>query len=448
MLDKIQKYITDVSAPIYIIGMFVFISLVGALILATPFSSNAGQWTPMIDSWFTAVSAVCVTGNVTVNTLEHWNYIGRTIILILIEIGGLGFMTLYVTLFVYMGRKINLRLHKILLESLNISDISEVRSLLRYIMQFSFVVQGLGAVLLSLDFIPRLGWLKGIYYAVFHSVSAFCNAGFDLFGDSMISFQDKPLVMLTIISLVVIGGMGFIVWRDLLTFRRNKKILFHTKIVITMTITLILGGMVLFAITERNAGLFQDQSPVMRWINYLFLSVTPRTAGFANVDYTWLSPAGIFITLVLMFVGASSGSTGGGIKTTTLASLLILASASIRRKGTVVFKRAISMEAMLKSVFILLSGMVLIFGVSMILLLTETIPQGFGIEYILVDVVSCFSTVGLSMGLTPNLSFVGKFILSILMLIGRIGIMTVFISVNMDNHPSKITYPHGNIMIG
>ncbi|MGX7108957.1 TrkH family potassium uptake protein [Facklamia miroungae] len=448
MFNRVQNFFTQISAPIYIVLMFVLISFIGGLLLATPLASQSGQWTKLIDAWFTAVSAVCVTGNVTVNTTEHWNYIGRTIILILIEIGGLGFMTLWVTLFIYMGKQINLRLHKVLLESLNISDISEVRDLLRYIIQFSLIVQISGAVILGIDFIPRFGWLKGIYYSVFHSISAFCNAGFDLLGDSLVGFQDNPLVLITCIVLIIIGGLGFIVWRDLLTFNRNQKLLWHTKIVLMITIVLLIGGTILFAITEQDSVLFQNQSGLMKGINYLFLAVTPRTAGYSNIDYTLLSPAGIFLTIVLMFIGASSGSTGGGIKTTTLATLLIFSSSAIHRKGRIIFKRAIPDGAILKAVFILISGMVLITFATMILLITETIPPGFGIEYIVVEVVSCFSTVGLSMGLTPNLTPIGKTVLMFMMLIGRIGLLTVFWSANMGRKPSKIKYPQGNLMIG
>ncbi|MGF3227297.1 TrkH family potassium uptake protein [Facklamia sp. P12932] len=448
MFDKVKNYVTQISAPIYIVLTFVVISFIGGILLATPLASRSGEWTKLIDAWFTAVSAVCVTGNVTVNTTDHWNYFGRTIILVLIEIGGLGFMTLWVTVFIYMGKQINLRLHKVLLESLNISDISEVRNLLSYIIQFSLIVQIIGAALLGIDFIPRFGWLKGTYYAIFHSVSAFCNAGFDLLGDSMIGFQDNPLVLLTCMGLIIIGGLGFIVWRDLLTFYRNRKLLWHTKIVLTTTAILLLLGTVLFALTEQPSPLFKDQPFFIRLVNYLFLAVTPRTAGFSNVDYTALSSAGIFLTIVLMFLGASSGSTGGGVKTTTLASLLIFSSSAIRRRGSVIFKRTIPEGAILKAIFILISGLSLITFVTMILLITETIPPGFGIEYVVVEVVSCFSTVGLSMGLTPNLTGVGKTVLIFMMFIGRIGLLTIFWSASMGRKPSKIKYPHGNLMIG
>lgn len=448
LLRKISKSWDRLSVPYLIMGMFVLISLVGGALLSFPISSNSGTMTNFLDSWFTAVSAVCVTGNVTLNTMEHWNYFGRTVIIILIEIGGLGFMTLWATVFLIMGQKINFKAHKVLLEALNISDMSEVTSLIEYILKFSVAAQVLGAVLLGIDFIPKMGWLKGLYFAVFHSVSAFCNAGFDLFGDSMISFTNNPLVIVTIFSLIVIGGLGFIVWRDVLNFSYRHRLSWYSKIVVSTTLILIFGGTALFAITERNNPLFEGVNPVMKALNYMFMSITPRTAGYANVDYARVTTAGIFVTLILMFIGASSGSTGGGIKTSTLVTLLVQARSAIHRRGPEIFKRAISNEAITKAVFILVTGSLLIFGTTFLLLLTETIPEGFGIEYILMDVVSCFSTVGLSMGLTPNLTAFGKVLLIMLMLIGRIGILTVFWSSNMGRKPSRITYPHGEIMIG
>lgn len=448
MLKKLYDKGQALPAASFIILTFVLISLVGGFLLSLPVSSNSGSATPFIDAWFTAVSAVCVTGQITLNTMEHWNYFGRTVIITLIEVGGLGFMTLWVTVFLFLGRRIDLKSHKVLLEALNISDISQIRSLLYYILRFSFTIQGIGAFLLGLDFIPRLGWAKGIYYAVFHSISAFCNAGFDLFGNSMIDFQDNPLVLLTIAGLIVVGGLGFIVWRDLLTYYKNRQLLWHTKIVVSVTTILIIGGTLLFIITEHQSGLFNQQPFLVRLTNYLFLSVTPRTAGYANIDYQWLTPAGIFVTLILMFIGASSGSTGGGIKTTTLATVLIQASSGIKRRGPEIFNRTIPQEAITKSIYIMTSGLVVITISTFILLVTETIPAGYGIEYILIDVISCFSTVGLTMGLTPHLTFIGKVVLIALMLIGRIGLLTVFWSSTINRKPSKITLPAGRLMIG
>lgn len=448
MLKKLYDKGQALPAAGFIILTFVIISLVGGFLLSLPLASNSGSTTPFIDAWFTAVSAVCVTGQITLNTMEHWNYFGRTVIITLIEVGGLGFMTLWVTVFLFLGRRIDLKAHKVLLEALNISDISQIHSLLYYILRFSFAVQAIGALLLGLDFIPRLGWAKGLYFAVFHSISAFCNAGFDLFGNSMIEFQDNPLVLLTIASLIVVGGLGFIVWRDLLTYFKNRQLLWHTKIVVTMTTILIVGGTLLFMITEGQSGLFDQQPFLTRLVNYLFLSVTPRTAGYANIDYQWLTPAGIFVTLLLMFIGASSGSTGGGIKTTTLATVLIQAISGIRRRGPELFKRTIPQEAITKSIYIMTSGIVIITLATFILLITETIPPGYGIEYILMDVFSCFSTVGLTMGLTPHLTFIGKVVLIVLMLIGRIGLLTVFWSSTINRKPSKITLPDGHLMIG
>ena len=447
MLSRLTER-KSLSPALIIMGGFILISLLGAGLLATPWVTQSQEGTPFLDAWFTAVSAVCVTGNVTVNTLDHWNIWGWTVILCLIEVGGLGFMTLWVTIYVFMGKRVDLRAQQVVLESLNISDLSQVHALLSYILRFAMTAQGIGAFLLAWAWVPEHGWGMGLYHAVFHSVSAFCNAGFDLFGESLVGYQDHPLVVLTITALIVIGGLGFIVCRDLLAYPKNHQLLWHSKIVLSATGFLLLGGTLLFAWTEHGTGLLDRYPAGIRWMNYLFLAVTPRTAGYATIDYTHLSHAGILLTLILMFIGASSGSTGGGLKTTTVVVLIVQAFSGVRSRGAMIFKRGISREAMVKAVFMFTAGMLLISLASFILLSTEQIPAGFGLEYILMEVVSCFSTVGLSLGLSANLTAIGKVVLIVMMLIGRIGLLTVFWAINLSRTPSKVKHPLGNLMIG
>ena len=436
------------TPPQFILILLSVLILGGSVLLTLPFVTNSGIRTPFLDALFTATSALCVTGQVTLNTMEHWNYFGRTIIIILIEIGGLGFMTLWTSLFVILGRRINMQQFKIMQETLNIESVSDILPVTRYILYFSFVIQLLGAGLLSIDFIPRLGLGKGIYYSLFHSISAYCNAGFDLFGDSMISFQTNPYVLTIIMLLIISGGLGFIVWRDIFTYRQNGKLLIHTRIVLIMTGILLFGGTLLFYLSEMGNQAFGDLPWYKQIFDFLFLAVTPRTAGFANVDYQVLQPASVFLTLILMFIGGASGSTAGGFKITSLFVIVLYAVRSLQRKDTTIFRRTISRDVVDKSVFMLIAGVALVIVGSFVLLMTETIPAGFGLEYILMEVFSCFGTVGLSMGMTPNLTAIGKLVLIILMLIGRMGLLTFFWSFAPKAEEFELKYPKTNIMVG
>ncbi|EFR30562.1 TrkH family potassium uptake protein [Eremococcus coleocola] len=437
-----------VSPPRFILYILTSLIVGGSLLLTLPIMTNSGQWTPLLDALFTATSALCVTGQVTLNTMEHWNYLGRTVIIILIEIGGLGFMTLWTSLFIVLGRRVDMNQFKIMQESLNVESISDIVPVTRYIVYFSLAVQFIGATLLSIDFIPRLGLAKGIYYSLFHAISAYCNAGFDLFGDSMIGFQDNPLVLTVIMLLIISGGLGFIVWRDLLTYRRNRRLLIHTKIVLILTATLLIGGTILFILAQWGTHPFGKQAWYTSLLNYLFLSVTPRTAGYANIDYSLLKPASIFLTMILMFIGGASGSTAGGMKITTVFVIGLYAVRSLQRQDISIFKRSISAEIVNKAVFMLISGVLVIATGSFILLMTETIPPGFGIEYLLMETFSCFGTVGLTMGMTPFLTGFGKFTLIVMMLIGRMGLLTFFWSFAPKSIEKNIHYPKTNILVG
>ncbi len=425
-----------------------FITL-GAILLWLPFSSNSGDWTPFIDALFTATSATAVTGQVTLNTAAHWNYFGKTVIITLIEVGGLGFMTIWIIFYNYiLKQKPNLKQRQVVTESLSLSRGENLLSKVWSIVRFALTVQLIGAILLGTVFIPEYGIAKGLYFSFFHSISAFCNAGFDLFGDSLIGYQDNPLVLFVIAFLIVAGGLGFIVWEDLLNFRKTRKLRKYSKIVLVTTGFLWILGTIVFGIAEYRNGTFAHLSPMDQLINYFFLSVTPRTAGFANIDYADLSLASIFLTIVLMFIGATSGSTGGGIKVTTLFVIGLAIYRSMNYNKTNIMHRTISFDTIRRSFFIFSSGILIASVASIILLFTETIPDGFGIEYVLIEVFSCLGTVGLTMGLTPSLTFVGKIILILLMLIGRVGVMTFLWSLTDRTRESTIQYPEMNLLVG
>lgn len=445
MIKMIQK----LSIPQYIVLAYALVIAVGGFLLWLPISAVTGASTSLIDAIFTATSATAVTGQVTLNTAEHWNYFGKTVILILIEIGGLGFMTIWVLLYSNIfKRQTNLKQRKVVAESLSLSGGVSVQSTVISILRFSFSVQFLGAFLLSFSFIPKYGASKGIYFSIFHSISAFCNAGFDLLGNSLIDYQNNPFVLMVIAALIMTGGFGFIVWEDLFNYRKNKKLQPYTKVVLISTVSLWLVGMILFWISESKNGTFSHLPFGQQVVNYFFLAVTPRTAGFANIDYAQLSSGSIFLTIMLMFVGASSGSTGGGIKVSTFAVVLIVIYRSINHDRFKIFNRAISTATMRQAFFIFSSGLTVGTTATFILLLSETIPAGFGIEYVLFEVFSVMGTVGLSMGLTPSLTIIGKIMLILLMLIGRVGVMTFLWSLAGQRPDPRIKYPETDLLVG
>lgn len=438
------------SIPKFIALGFATTILTGALLLMLPISSQSGEITSFFDALFTATSAVCVTGQVTLNTASHWTYFGKTVIILLIEIGGLGFMSIIVLMFLFVGKKLSLHQRRVVADVINADSLSDGQTLIRYIIKFSLSVQALGALVLSFDFIPRYGLLKGIYFSMFHAISAFCNAGFDLFGNSLEGFTRNPLVLMTIASLIFFGGLGFIVWRDVLTYRKNKKLLLHTRLTLITTFAILGISILLFAISELRHGTFAVLPWYHQIFNIIFMAVTPRTAGYANVNYALVSPMAIFVTLILMFIGASSGSTGGGVKVTTVATLYIYVRSKFTEKDASFHQRAIPRDKIVKSIMIIVFGICMITVATLILLITETIPPEFGIEYVLMEVFSCFGTVGLTMGLTPNLTVIGKLVLIVVMFAGRIGLLTFFMSVGGHERSLEpsIHYPEGNVLVG
>ena len=392
-----SKLTDNFSIPQIIISTYASLILLGGILLSMPISSADGTWTSFIDALFTATSATAVTGQVTLNTAEHWNYFGKTFIITLIEIGGLGFMTIWVVFYNYLVGRPNLKARQAVSESLSLSGGDKLQVKISSILRIALSIQAIGALLLSFVFIPDFGVIKGIYYSVFHSISAFCNAGFDIIGNSLVSYQDNTYILLVIAGLVMSGGLGFIVWEDILNYRRTRKIRNYSRIILITTISLWAGGTILFGLIEGANGTFDHLPLGGRIVNYFFLSVTPRTAGFANIDYANLDQGSIFLTILLMFIGASTGSTGGGIKVTTLIVILVVLYRSMHNDTNHIFKRSISSDTVRRAFFVFGAGIIISTVAAFILLNTETIPGGYGIEYILLEVISCISTVGLTM---------------------------------------------------
>ncbi|MCI8341648.1 MAG: Trk family potassium uptake protein [Firmicutes bacterium] len=428
---------------------FLAIILLGTVLLKLPFVSREGRALPFLDSLFTATSATCVTGLVVADTWNQFNFAGQLILLLLIQTGGLGYMTMVMMASILLGKKISLRGRSIMAESVSIERLSDSVSLPRYIIAGTLGIEGLGAVLLSFRFVPELGFFRGIWYAVFHSVSAFCNAGFDLMGfrepyASLTYYAEDPLVNITVCGLVLLGGLGFIVWRDVwnngLHFRRYSL---HSKLMLVASLVLTLGGAFLFWLAERGNTL--SEMPLQKQaVTALFQAVSPRTAGFNTIDTSALSGAGSLLVIVLMFVGAGPGSTGGGVKVTTVTVCLMTLFSYIRgRREVGAFNRRLNEEQIRRAS----AGMTLYLALTMtgcfIMLNVQPLP----LRDIMFEIFSAMSTVGLSTGITRMLVPVNRVIIIILMFCGRIGSLTMMMAM-AQRIPPRIKDPVENIAVG
>jgi trk system potassium uptake protein len=448
MQINITKNIKLSAVQILAIG-FATVIMIGAVLLSLPVSTIHRTSTPFIDSFFTATSAVCVTGLVVVDTGTHWSYFGKTVILFLIQIGGLGFMS-FATLFaLILGKKITLRERLVMQEAMNSFNLQGLVKMARYILVFTFSVELIGALLLATQFIPEYGFGKGIYFSIFHSVSAFCNAGFDIFGyfRSLTIYPGNTVVMLTISSLVIVGGLGFYVWADLYNYKSIKKLSLHTKVVLVITLSLIVVGAVLFFIFEYyNPATLNQMSFKNKIVNSLFASITPRTAGFNSIQTVDMTMQSRFLTIMLMFIGGSPGSTAGGIKTATFGIILFTVISRIRGKeDTEVFMKRISQDQVMRSFMIFTLGLTIVILLTIMLAATES---GVPFEHLLFESTSAFGTAGLSLGLTTSLSRAGKILISIAMYFGRVGPLTVALALSKNKVKSLIRYPEDKILVG
>lgn len=433
--------------------------LIGALLLSTPLAAK-GQSLSFLDALFTATSAQCVTGLSVVDTGTGLSLFGQGVLLLLIQVGGLGIMTFSVYLFIYLRVGVSARGRWIINETLMHTPVSSWRELIRGIFVMTLVIEAAGAVLLAFAFIPRLGFWPGLYSAVFHSVSAFCNAGFSLFPDSMVGFRDNALVNVTLMTLIILGGIGFLVIRELLQVAVNRyrgqtkrlKLSLHTKIVLVTTAFLIILGLVIIGLLESHGALAGMSALEGFWVA-LFQSVTARTAGFNSIDLSTLRVPTLFLMLFLMFVGASPGSAGGGVKTTSLA--LFFAIFYSRLKGspsTSLFRRKIPDEAITKALALVILAIILIgFALFGLLIVQDTgLPHESPREFLnyVFEAFSAFGTVGLSVGATGKLNVWGKVIVILLMFVGRVGLLTMAFAIAGRTRPHAARYAEENIMIG
>ena len=435
-----------------IVLSFLSIILIGSLLLTLPLSSRSGEWTPFLDAMFTATSATCVTGLVVYDTYTHWSAFGQAIILVLIQIGGLGIMTCIAMLSLILKRRISLSERRLLMQSAGSLQHNGIVILIKQNITGTAIDELCGALLLAIVFCPRMGFTVGLWNAVFHSVSAFCNAGFDLMGRysafsslSCDGLYNNPLVMITLMLLIVIGGIGFLVWNDVIKKRTSfKKYEVHSKIVLTTSALLIGIGFVLFFIFEYKHSL-AGMSLGQKLLNALFEAITPRTAGFASVDLNSMSDSGTLLTMILMFIGGSPGSTAGGIKTTTFVVLLLCALNSARRYGSItVFKRKLDQNTVAQASSIATVYAAGVFIAAMIICALE--PYSF--TQIVFEIVSAVATVGLSTGITPNLCAASQILLMVLMFAGRIGGLTFVLVLAERRINVPISRPTVKILIG
>ena len=414
---------------------FMLLIAIGALLLYLPISHQDGVDVKFIDALFVSTSAICVTGLTPVDISQTLSVFGSTVLMLLIQIGGLGYAVVAVLIIRLASGRIDAFSGNLLRDSWGADHRVGTKRILTVALSITGIFEFIGAISLFTVFSPHYPLGRAIYLSVFHSVSAFNNAGFDLFSDSMMKWNDNPVALITIALLIALGGLGFILYNDIIEHVRNKKkITVHTKIVLSTTIFLIAAGTVLFRIVL----------PGIDWKNAFFQSVTTRTAGYFSYDQTMLTPAGVALTIILMFIGASPGSTGGGVKTTSFFTAVKASFSLLLGRNPKAFKREISSDSIMKAFFVIIISVLLVALAT--LLLTITDPQ-FTSDKLLYEVVSAYATVGLTMGITPSISIPGKIVLIIMMFLGRVGFMTI-ISAFAQRRSAGARYLEEKVIIG
>ena len=433
---------------------FALLILVGTIILCLPISSSDGRFTSPIDAAFTAVSASCVTGLITVDTATHWNTFGQIVILVMIQIGGIGFMTTAVLLSLIFKKAMTPKDRMFVANSYNLNSYDSISELVKRIIVGTLSIEGAGAALLAIRFIPDFGVAEGIYKSIFHSVSAFCNAGFDIIGTepditSLSHYATDPLVNITLALLIILGGIGFLVWSDIINFASKKrKLSVYSRFVIIVTLLLLVSSTLLTAIMEwNNPATIGEFSPPQKILSSFFLATSWRTAGFSMVENGLLNESTQYLGMLLMFIGGASGSTAGGVKVATFGIVIFAVwCVAVGKKKTVMFGRTVSDNAFVRATAVIVVQIIAaLLGVILL-----NVFNDFSMTDILYEVISAVSTVGLTLGITPALSALSKLVIMLLMYFGRVGILTVTYAV-MKSQSSKeehISYPDANMLIG
>jgi trk system potassium uptake protein TrkH len=434
---------------------FLAVILVGALLLMLPISTVDGSGSDFLTGLFMSTSAVCVTGLAVVDVGKYYSFWGQFFLALLAQIGGLGYMTATTFLLLILGRKFGLKDKVAIQQSLDQPGLAGAADLIRSIISTTAIFELTGAFLLMLVFVPELGWQQGIWFAVFHSVSAFNNAGFGLKADSFMSYVGSPIVNFTITFLIIFGGIGYQVIMEMYLWlkekvRRDRKRSWYTlqfKIAVSTTLLLLTFGTIVFFLTElNNPNTLSPLSLGDKWMAAWFQSVTTRTAGFNTIDISRMTETGLFITIALMFIGASPGGTGGGIKTTTFRILYSCTKAALLGEEEVVsFNRQISIPLVLKAVGVFLGSLIVVIVATIVVDLND--PK-FEFIQVLFEVVSAFGTVGLSTGITASVSAVSKTVLIATMYIGRVGVLLLMSALIGNPNSRAIRYPEENLLVG
>ena len=440
------------SATQIIALAFLSIILLGTVLLSLPIASRNGQPAGILPALFTATSSTCVTGLVLFDTWTQWSGFGQIVILCLIELGGLGFMSAASLVVFVLRKKVGLRQRMVMAQTLSLNEMDGVVRLQKWVLLGSLIIQTTGALILFFRFLPDYGVKTAAIWGVFHAVSAFCNAGFDVVGSvapgaSMSLFNNDPVVCITLMALIVVGGLGFFVWEEIATVRRFRKFSVYTKLVLIATGVLILVGAASYLALEwNNPATLGSMSPTQKVLNAFFQSITVRTAGFASVDQAGLTDAGKGVSMVLMLVGGSSGSTAGGIKTVTFLTLFLFVAAKARGRRTVqVFRRTVPEQKVLDAMTIVS----IVVGLSVVgaVFISATSPVGFTDG--LFESVSALATVGLTAGVTTALSVPAQILMIVFMYFGRVGVLTISLGFLMgDKATERYQYAHTNLLIG
>ncbi len=447
---------------IIVVG-FALLILAGAGLLCLPISTNSGKSISFLNAVFTSTSAVCVTGLVVVDTATQFTLFGQIVILALIQMGGLGVMTVMTTAFIILGKRITLSERILIQSQLGEDNISGMVRLIIRVIKVTLIAEGLGAALLATRLVPMYG-LKGVYFSIFHAISSFCNAGFDVFGrvtgefSSITAFANDPIIVGTIMLLIVVGGLGFVVVADIFSpvrIRKRQKLTRYSRFVLILTAALIVLGAGMFLLLELpnpNTLGSKDLTGTGKVLSAFFQSVTPRTAGYNTISQDAMTPASKLVTMVLMFIGASPSGTGGGIKTTTFAIVLLFTLASISgRREPKVGDRRLAADTIKRAVTITVLSVMLVGMAFLAVAAIEGTRGGiFTFENIFFEVLSAFGTVGLTCGITPQLSAVSRLIIIFVMFAGRVGFMTLVVALSSRKHKDdvNIRYPEARFMVG
>ena len=444
------KWMYRISPTRIIALSFILVILTGTVLLCLPVSSRMGQWTSPLDALFTSTSATCVTGLIIADTYTNWSLFGQLVILVMIQIGGIGLMTVISMVFIFLKKKLRMQERKVLMQAAGNLQVGGMVKLIQRILIGTAVIETAGALLLSIRFIPRMGLGTGIYFAIFHSISAFCNAGFDLMGkyeafSSFTAWQDDWLVNLTLAALIILGGIGFLVWEDILKNKLNFRCYsLHSKLILIVTALLLVIGTIGFFFFESEYSM-KDSGTGSRILQSFFASTTMRTAGFNTIDYSQMSPSSVLLSDTLMMIGGSPGSTAGGIKTTTIAVIFIaMASMSRGNSDSTIFKKRLGKDLVKQAAVIVVVYLTYVLVGAMLICHIE----GLDLSTTLFEVISGACTVGVTMGITPALGTASHILLILLMFSGRIGgfsLMPVF--GELDKKP-PLKRPKEKILIG